>query len=106
MAPLTRSTTGPSASSSEPASTSLPIHSSSMEQLPKYISHLNPTSTNWAIFRLHFKQAMIACHRWPYLEGMKVCPVLKDKEKPTEEEATKLEAWDHNDFMAHFLLLQ
>jgi hypothetical protein len=49
---------------------------------------------------------MIACCCWPYLEGMKACPVPKDEEKPTEEKAAKLEAWDHNDFMARFLLLQ
>jgi hypothetical protein len=77
-----------------------------MEQLPKYIPCLDPTGANWAIFRLHFKQAMIACHRWLYLEGTKARPVPKDEEKPTEEEATELEAWDHNNFMACFLLLQ
>jgi hypothetical protein len=77
-----------------------------MEQLPKYIPRLDPTGANWAIFRLHFKQAMIACRRWPYLEGTKARPVPKDEAKPTEEEAAELEAWDHNDFMARFLLSQ
>jgi hypothetical protein len=43
MAPLMHSTTGSDASSSDPASMSSPIHSSSIEQLPKYIPHLDPT---------------------------------------------------------------
>jgi hypothetical protein len=77
-----------------------------MEQLHKYIPRLNPTGTNWGIFCLHFKQAMITCCHWKYLEGTAVHPVPKDEDKLTKEEAVELEAWDHNDFMAQFLLLQ
>jgi gag-polypeptide of LTR copia-type len=84
----------------------MPTSSSTMEQLPTYIPRLDPTSANWAIFRLHFRQAMIACCRWQYLDGMKACPVPKDEEKPTDTEAADLETWDHNDFMARFLLSQ
>jgi hypothetical protein len=80
--------------------------SSTMEQLPAYIPHLDPTGANWAIFCLHFRQAMIACHCWQYLDGTKARPVPKDEEKPTDTEATDLETWDHNDFMVQFLLSQ
>jgi hypothetical protein len=76
-----------------------------MEQLPKYIPCLDPTGTNWIVFCLHFKQAMITCRRWLYLEGMKAHPVPKDEEKPTEEEAAELEAWGSQRFHGPFPLV-
>jgi hypothetical protein len=103
MGPATRSKTSQDTSSE---STSMPTSSSTMEQLPTYIPHLDPTGANWAIFCLHFRQAMITCCHWQYLEGTKVRPVPKDEEKPTDAETVSIEEWDHNNFMARFLLSQ
>jgi hypothetical protein len=103
MGPATRSKTSQDTLSE---SASMPTSSSTMEQLPAYIPCLDPTSTNWVIFCLHFRQAMITCRHWQYLEGIKARPVPKDEDKPTDAETMSIEEWDHNDFMVRFLLLQ
>ena len=42
---------------------------STIQQLPSNIPCLEADGSNWAIFVMHFHEAMQAIRRWPYFEG-------------------------------------
>ena len=70
------------------------------------IPHLEPSGTNWVIFCVQFKQAMVALCCWPYFTGTCTCLTPGDKDKPTESEVMSMEAWDHQDNITCYLLCQ
>jgi hypothetical protein len=46
-----------------------------------------------------------ACH-WPFFEGTISMPTVKDPSKISKAEKKEIEAWEHNDLAACYLLLQ
>ena len=80
--------------------------SSTIEKLPVNIPRLKPDGTNWAIFSMRFKEAMQASKRWGYFDGTKSRPVPADPDKLTKTERQEMEAWDHEDLVARYLLSQ
>jgi gag-polypeptide of LTR copia-type len=67
---------------------------------------IDPSGSNWAIFHLNFKRAMIALCCWAHFDGTSTRPAPVDKAKLTEDKTKLMEDWDHEDFMACFLLSQ
>ena len=59
--------------------------------LPDTIPHLKEDASNWATFAAHFREAMLAMHRWGHFDGTQACPTPKDAANPTfvERQATK-----------------
>ncbi len=55
-----------------------------IEQLPTNIPHLEPNSPNWAIFKMHFQDAMRVTCQWGHFSGNKPRPKPKDGAKPTD----------------------
>ena len=49
----------------------------SIEKVPANIPHLEPNGSNWAIFTLHFRDAMKVTHHWAYFTGLKAQPMLQ-----------------------------
>jgi len=74
-------------------------------ELPPYVPHLLPDGTNWSIFSTHFHEAMQAAQHWGYFDGTTQCPVPKDA-RPMKGEEDAMEAWDHKDIVACYLLSQ
>jgi hypothetical protein len=80
--------------------------SSSIEQLPANIPHLKPNGTNWAIFLMHFKEALQASHCWPYFDGLSTCLIPADKDNISAEENKAMDTWDYDDLITRYLLSQ
>jgi hypothetical protein len=77
-----------------------------IEKLSANIPRLEPNSSNWAIFRMHFSNAMKVMRRWPYFIGLCPCPVPKDAANLTTDEADLIAKWEYEDSVASYLLSQ
>jgi len=77
-----------------------------IEQLPSNIPHLEADGSNWAIFTMHFWEAMQATWCWPHFDSTFTCPSPKDPNKVTDDEKKEIKKWDHEDTAAQYLLLQ
>ena len=49
---------------------------------------------------------MQATRRWPFFEGTISMPTIRDPSKISEAEKKEIEAWEHNDLAARYLLSQ
>jgi hypothetical protein len=49
---------------------------------------------------------MQTAHQWGYFDGTTLRPVPKDADMPTQVEEDAMEAWDHEDAVACYLLSQ
>jgi hypothetical protein len=49
---------------------------------------------------------MQTLHHWTYFEGSTTCLVPTDVANPTSDEIKNIEAWEHEDLIACYLLLQ
>jgi hypothetical protein len=76
----------------------------SIHQLPSNILCLEADGSNWAIFVLHFREAMQVAQRWPYFEGTIPCPSPKDPAKVPNDEKKSIEDWKFEDLAAWYLL--
>src|SRR6267142_34399 len=74
-------------------------------EVPLNVPHLLPDGANWPIFSTHFHKVMQATHQWGHFDGTTPHPVLKDA-RPMVEEEEEMEAWDHEDIVARYLLSQ
>ena len=79
---------------------------STIEQLPSNIPHLEADGSNWAIFTMRFQEAMQATRCWSHFDGTSTTPTAKDPNKPTDVEKKEIEAWEHDDTAARYLLSQ
>jgi hypothetical protein len=79
---------------------------STIELLPSNIPHLETDGSNWAIFTMHFQEAMQVTHCWPYFEGTMPCPSVKDLSKATDNKWKAIDKWEHEDLAACYLLSQ
>jgi len=79
---------------------------STIEQLPSNIPYLKADGSNWAIFTMHFHKAMQATQHWPHFDGTFTSPTPGDPNKPIDDKKKEIKKWDHEDTMAHYLLLQ
>ena len=77
-----------------------------IEQLPTNIPHLEPNSPNWAIFKMHFQDAMRVTCQWGHFSGNKPHPKPKDGAKPTDGEIEAAEKWEYDNSVASYLLSQ
>ena len=79
-----------------------------IEQLPSNINipQLDPNSSNWAIFKGHFCEAMWATQHWSHFDGTSVCPSYKVSKKPTDNELKEILHWENNDVACCYLLSQ
>ena len=79
---------------------------STIQTLPFNILCLEADGSNWAIFVIHFCEAMQAIWRWPYFEGTIPCPSPKNPAKVPDDERKSVEDWEHEDLAARYLLSQ
>jgi gag-polypeptide of LTR copia-type len=101
MGPATCSTTATSSSSSSAA-----MSTSSNDHLYGQIPLLNSEGTNWAIFSMHFIEAMDTTGCWGHFDGTDARPVPTDTAKPTSDEKEVMRSWDKEDKVACQLLTQ
>ena len=98
-------------SSSTPVSLStltatMPMPPATIEQLPANIPQLELNGSNWAIFMMHFKDAMQVTQQWGYFAGLKPHPKVQDMDTPTDDKLSAIEQWEHDDLVASYLLSQ
>lgn len=74
------------------------------DTLPSTIPILKRMGDNWLIFKLCFKEALAAKHKWGHFNSSKLRPVPRNP--PTEAETKALEKWDDDEAMAKYLLSQ
>jgi hypothetical protein len=79
---------------------------STIHQLPSNIPCLEADGFNWAIFIMHFREAMQAICRWPYFEGTIPCPSSKNPAKVPDDKRKSVEDWEFEDLAVRYLLLQ
>jgi gag-polypeptide of LTR copia-type len=79
---------------------------SSNDHLYGQIPPLNLEGTNWAIFSMHFIEAMDATDCWGHFDGTDTHPVPADAAKPTSDEKEVMKSWDKEDKLMHQLLTQ
>jgi hypothetical protein len=96
----------PAAMSTTSTSNSIPEPSTTIDKLPANIPRLEPNGSNWAIFQMHFRDAMKVTRHWPYFTGLKSCPEPDDPEDVTKEEKEAIEKWEFDDSVASYLLSQ
>ena len=77
-----------------------------IKQLPSNIPQLKPDSSNWAIFKGRFHEAMQATQRWSHFNGTSICPSPKVSKKPTDDELKEILHWENNDIVCYYLLSQ
>jgi hypothetical protein len=77
-----------------------------IKKLPANISHLEPNGANWAIFKMHFSNAMKVTHQWGYFIGLKPCSKPADPDRPMTNKAKATKQWEYKDFVATYLLSQ
>jgi hypothetical protein len=77
-----------------------------IQLLPSNIPCLEADGSNWAIFIIHFHEAMQVTCRWPYFEGTIPCPSPKDPAKVPEDKQKSIDDWEFEDLAACYLLSQ
>jgi len=68
--------------------------------LPALLANVPPLhddASNWAIFTMHFQEAMEAMNRWGHFDGSTTRPVLKDTTHPTNTEVQAIKEWEQED---------
>jgi len=76
------------------------------DPLPTTLPRLEPAGSNWAIFSMHFQEAMEANQKWQHFNGTSAHPVPVDDKNPTNVEAKAMAAWDQDETVARYLLSQ
>ena len=76
----------------------------SFPELSATVPCLKEDGSNWAIFSIRFRKAMVAINRWGYFDGTNTCPVQKDAAHPTNAKCEAIERWEHEDAVAQWLL--
>jgi len=75
--------------------------------LPSSFSKLNASGLNWAIFAVHFQDAIEAKGFWDHFPGIIVRPAAADKPALTAKElALAQKQWDKDKLSAKSLLTQ
>ena len=64
------------------------------------IPSLHDDASNWAIFAMHFQEAMEAMNRWGHFDGSTMHPVLKGTTHPTTTEVQAIKEWEQEDHAA------
>ena len=83
-----------------------PAPTPAIEQLPQNIPRLETDGSNWAIFAIRFRKAMLANRRWGFFDGKSARPVPKDPSNVTTGEQEAMAKWDYEDQVARYLLSQ
>ena len=97
----------PASSSATSISTTVSAASTSLsDQLPGSVPKLDSSGLNWAIFSVHFQDAVEAKGFWGHFDGSETCPTAANPEDPTDEETTKINQWKKNERLAKSLLTQ
>lgn len=78
----------------------------SFPELSATVPCLKEDGSNWAIFSIRFRKAMVAINRWGYFDGTNTCPVQKDAAHPTNAKSEAIKRWEHEDAVAQWLLFQ
>jgi len=78
----------------------------SIEKLPTNIPCLEPNGTNWAIFVVHFCDAMKVTCWWMYFTGQKPWPKPQSTKNPMDVEIEAAKKWEYEDSIASYLLSQ
>jgi len=73
-------------------------------EIPPTVPHLDASGCNWAAFATQLREAMLATHRWGYLDGTTTCPIPKDAANPTSSEREAIKAWECEDYVAGYFL--
>ena len=91
------------------------------DTLPSSIPKLEASGLNWAIFSLHFQDAVEAKGYWGHFDGTDLCPVVTQTSppstsattetsatttSPTAEELAVIAQWDKDERSAKSLLTQ
>ncbi len=76
------------------------------DPLPTSIPHLEPNGSNWAIFSMHFQEAMEANQKWGHFDGTTPCPAPADTNAPTDAELKAVVNWNQDETVAKYLLSQ
>ena len=72
----------------------------------KSIPCLEPNGSNWAIFSMHFEEAMLASQKWGHFDGTSTCLTPKDPKAIEATEQKAMDEWDHAEMLAQYMLLQ
>ena len=81
VAPVTNTASNPTVATTTISSTAL------SDQLSSSIPKLDPSSLNWAIFSIHFQDAIEAKGFWGHFDGSEAKPVPADANSPTTEDS-------------------
>jgi hypothetical protein len=76
------------------------------DPLATSVPRLESTGSNWAVFSMHFQEAMEANQKWGHFSGSVTRPVPKDDKNPTADETKSMSEWDHDEVVARYLLSQ
>src|SRR6266702_5224711 len=76
------------------------------DPLPTSIPCLKPNGSNWAIFSMHFQEAMEANQKWGHFDGTTPCPAPADANTPTDAELKVVVNWNQDETVAKYLLSQ
>src|SRR6266849_6929290 len=68
------------------------------DTLPSTVMKLDSSGANWAMFSIHFKQAMVAHKKWGHFDGTVVKPAAADPDK--------LKEWEEDENTAAYMLSQ
>ncbi|KAI0262990.1 hypothetical protein BGY98DRAFT_1103985 [Russula aff. rugulosa BPL654] len=82
------------------------LDSVALRPLPVPPKKPSSNGSNWAIFKMHFSNAMKVMRRWAYFTRLSPYPDPIDPAKPTPEEATKIVQCEFEDSVASYLLSQ
>ena len=75
------------------------------DSLPSTVPKLDPTGTNWAIFSIHFEEALSTRGQWGHFDGSVKRPVAQAK-PPSKDEQEKIDEWDKEELTTHYMLSQ
>ena len=67
---------------------------------------LEPNGSNWVIFSMRFKEAMLASQKWSHFDGTSTRPTPKDLKVIEAAEQKAMDEWDHIETLAQYMLLQ
>jgi len=74
--------------------------------LPSNVPKLEPNGLNWAVFSLHFEDAVQAKGFWGHFNGTTPCPTAAIESAPTAEELATIEKWEKDKRSSRSLLTQ
>src|SRR6266571_3474459 len=74
------------------------------DTLPSSVPKLDATGINWAIFSMHFQDAMEAKNFWGHFDGTSTCPALSNPS--TVDEIAAKNQWEKDERSAKLLLTQ